>query len=85
MSEYIKLERGPPCFTAKVESNGDTVATFTTSAGWTIDEKVLRKPIQGASVSAEGLKNDLEDMDRQTARSWRWVLFCSIEHLAAGN
>ena len=48
---------------AKVQSNGNVVAMFGTSTGWKIDERVLQGPTPGISVSAEGLKNDLEDMD----------------------
>ena len=47
---------------------GDMVATFRISTGWKIDEKVLQGLVSGISVSAEGLKDDLEDMDWQTAR-----------------
>ena len=34
VNEYINVEWRPPCSTAKIESNGDIVATFRTSAGW---------------------------------------------------
>ena len=54
---------GPPCSIAKFESSGDIVATFRTSTGWKIDEEVLQALVPRISVSAEGLKNDLEDMD----------------------
>ena len=41
LTEYIKVEWGPLCSTAKVGNNGDMVATFRTSTEWKIDEKVL--------------------------------------------
>ena len=34
LNEYIKVEWGPPCSTAKIERNVDTVATYRTSTGW---------------------------------------------------
>ena len=39
VTEYIKVEWGPPCSIVKVGNNGDIVATFRTSTGWMIDEK----------------------------------------------
>ena len=63
VTEYIKVEWGPPCSIAKVGSSVDIVATFRTLTGWKIDEKVLQALVPGLSVSAEVLKNDLEDMD----------------------
>ena len=63
VTEYIKVERGPPCSIAQVESSGDIVATFRTSTVWKIDEKVLQGLVSGISVSAEGLKHEKEDMD----------------------
>ena len=63
VTEYIKEERRPPCAIAKIGSSGDIVATFRTSTGWKIDEKVLQALVPGISVSAEMLKNDLEDTD----------------------
>ena len=63
VTEYIKVECGPPCSIAKVQSNGYVVAMFRTSTGWTIDDRVLQGLIPGISVSDEGLNNDFEDMD----------------------
>ena len=63
VTEFFKVERRPLCSTAKKESTGDMVATFRTSRGWKIDERILQRLIPGIPVSAEGLKNDLEDMD----------------------
>ena len=55
--EYIKMEWRPPCRFREV------VATFRTSTGWKIEENVVQKAIQGILVSAEGLKNDLDELD----------------------
>ena len=63
VTEYVKVQWGPPCSTAKIESTGDVFATFRTSTGWKIDEKILQGLVPGISVSAERLKNDLEDID----------------------
>ena len=63
VTEYIKVDWGPPCSTAMVESSGGIVTTFRTSTGWKIDEKILQGLVPGISVSAEGLNSDLEDMD----------------------
>ena len=69
------------------------MATFRTSTGWKTDESALQALIPGISVSAEMLKNDLEDMDWQTAwhvaggrrhsSSWRCGLLGTIKDMAA--
>ena len=46
VTEYIKEEWRPPCSTAKVESDGDILATFRTSTGWKIDDKDWYKEYQ---------------------------------------
>ena len=56
VTEHIKVEWGPPCSRAQVQSNGDVVAMFRTSTKWKIDERVLQGLTPGISVSAEGLK-----------------------------
>ena len=38
-------------------------ATFRTSTGWKIYEKILQGPLPEMSVTAEGLRNALDDMD----------------------
>ena len=48
---YIKVEWRPPWSTAKVESSGDMVATFRTSTGLKIDEKVLQTLVPRIPVS----------------------------------
>ena len=63
VTEYIKVEWSPLCSIAKVGSSGDIVATFRTSTGWKIDEKIFQALVPGITVSAEMLKNDLDDMD----------------------
>ena len=47
----------------KNQSDGDILATFRTSTVWQIEVKVLKRLMPGEAVSAEGLKNDLEEMD----------------------
>ena len=59
VTEYIKAEWRPPCSMAKSGNTGEIVATFRTSIGWKIDEKILQVLMPGMSVvTAEGLKND---------------------------
>ena len=59
VTEYIKAERDPPCSIAKIERTGEIFATFRTSTGLKIDEKILQGLITGTSVTAEGFENDL--------------------------
>ena len=63
VNEQNETEWRPLCAIAKIQSSGDVVAMFRTSTVWKIDEKVLQRLIPGIAVSAEGLKNDLEEMD----------------------
>ena len=63
--EQIKAEWRPPCSIAKIQSSAEVVAKFRTSTGWKIDGKVLQSLIPGKT--AEGLENDLEEMDSQSA------------------
>ena len=63
VTEYITAEWCPPCSIAKIEKSGEIFATFRTSTGWKIDEKILQGLIPRISVTGEGLKNDLDDMD----------------------
>ena len=51
------MEWSPPCRLREV------AATFKTSTGWKIEENVFQKAILGILVSAEGLKNDLDELD----------------------
>ena len=53
----------PPSSITKVQSDGSILATFRTSTGWMIDEKVLKRLVLEEATSAEGPKNDLEEMD----------------------
>ena len=53
----------PLCSIAKIERSGEIFATFRTSTGWKIDEKILQGLLSGMSVAAEGLRNDFDDMD----------------------
>ena len=62
VTEYVKVEWVSPCSTAKIERTGDVITTLRTSTGWKIGEKILQGLVPGMSVSAERLKNDLEDM-----------------------
>ena len=48
---------------AKKESTGEILATFRTSTVWNVDEKILLVLMPGMSVTAEGLVNDLDDME----------------------
>ena len=68
VTEYVKAECGPPCSKAKIGSTGEILAIFRTSIGWKIDEKILQGLMLGLSVIAEGIRNDLDDMDPQTGR-----------------
>ena len=95
VTEYIKAERVPPCSIASIESTGEIFATFRTSAGWKIEEKILQGPIPGTRVTAEDQKNDLVEMERQIGRyvrngsrgssSWRWSLLKSKGHMTAAK
>ena len=68
---------------------------FRISTGGEIEERVLQKLMSGIAVSAEGLKNDLEDKGRQTKRhvtggfrhstSRRWSLLGTIRSMAANK
>ena len=62
-TEYAKAAWCPPCSIAKIERSGEIFATLRTSTGWKIDEQILQGLMPGMSVTAEGLRNDLEDMD----------------------
>ena len=48
VTEYIKAVWGPPCSLARI---GEIFATFRTSTGWKIDEKILQGLIPGISVT----------------------------------
>ena len=48
---------------SQMESTGEILATFRTSTRWKIDEKILQGLLPGMSVTAEELRNDLDDMD----------------------
>ena len=61
--EQIKVEWEPPSSIAKIQGDGSILATFRTSTRWEIDEKVLKRLVPEGTISAEGLKNDLEEMD----------------------
>ena len=68
VTEYIKADWGPPCSGSKNERTGEIFATFRTSTRWKSHEKILQGLIPGRSATAEGLKNDLDDLDSQVGR-----------------
>ena len=63
VTEYVKAEWEPSCSIAKIERTGEIFATFRTSTGLKIDEKILQGLMPGMSVAAERLRNDRDDTD----------------------
>ena len=63
VTEFVKADWGSPFSIAKIARSGEIFATFRASTGWKIDEKILQGLMPGMSVTAEGLRNDLNDKD----------------------
>ena len=61
--EQIKVECEPPSANSNIQSDASILATFRTSTGWKVNEMVLKRWMPKDAISAEGLKNDLEETD----------------------